>query len=72
MNDNNILQNLLNEKSEYQNKLKEIEAKIDTMRRDMINKCKHTWVKEREYCQYGTVWTYCSKCKIDIDKSFIH
>ena len=35
-------------------------------------KNEHEWIKEREPGQYGELYNICSKCRVDINLSFIH
>jgi hypothetical protein len=69
----NLLDELFNKKNELEENLKEINIEIQNLQYKIINECEHSWIREREEGQYGKLWTYCSKCRVDkFNKSFIH
>tara|TARA_B100000900_G_C20258313_1_gene584889 strand:+ start:373 stop:678 length:306 start_codon:yes stop_codon:yes gene_type:complete len=69
---------LFNKKYEYQLKIRETDELIKKTNSLIAEKCKkingnHEWISEREPCLYGERYTFCKKCRIDInDKEYIH
>ena len=71
-NSNSKMNELLKVKYEYKKKIIEIEEEIEKLLQDEVNNCEHEWIKEREPGQYGELYNICSKCRVDINLSFIH
>ena len=69
---NSKINELLIQKNEYKKKIIEIEEEIEKLLQDEVNNCEHEWIRERESGQYGELYTFCSKCRVDINLSFIH
>jgi len=57
------LNNLINIKYNYLDKLKDIEKEIEEIQKNIVDECKHDWIREREPGQYGELITICSKCR---------
>lgn len=49
-------------KKHYLNMLNIINTNILDVKQEIQNKCKHTWIHEREICMYGETYIYCAKC----------
>ena len=71
-NSNSKMNELLKQKNEYKKKIIEIEEEIEKLLKDEVNNCEHEWIKEREPGQYGELYNIRSKCRVDINLSFIH
>ena len=71
-NSNSKMNELLKQKYEYKKKIIDIEEEIEILLKEIVNNCEHEWIKERESGQYGELYNICSKCRIDINLSFIH
>ena len=59
-------------KYEYLSKVKYCEDEIKKLDKIIIHNCNHEWIRERDEGQYGKLWTYCKKCKVDSYSGFIH
>ena len=46
--------------------------KVSKILKEIVNNCEHEWIRERESGQYGELYTFCSKCRVDKSLSFIH
>ena len=46
----------------YLNDLKLINNHINELQNKIIKECKHVFVTERDYGQYGERWDTCTKC----------
>ena len=73
---NNDLLSLDNERikkiEDYLNKLNTIHIYWKELNEKIIKECKHDYIMEREPGQYGELYTFCSKCRVDKSLSFIH
>ena len=61
----NRLKELYDQKQKFFKKIKDIESEIDLIQKNNIKKCEHIWIREREPGQYGELWTFCKKCRVD-------
>ena len=59
------LNELYNEKTVLENKLKIINEKIKILEQEKINNCDHDFIVEREDCMYGEKYRYCKHCRVD-------
>ena len=69
---NSKMNELLKQKYEYKKKIIDIEEEIEILLKEIVNNCEHEWIRERESGQYGELYTFCSKCRVDKSLSFIH
>ena len=69
---NSKINDLLKQKYEYKKKIIGIEEEIEILLKEIVNNCNHEWIREREPGQYGELYTFCSKCRVDKSLSFIH
>ena len=49
-------------KQDYLNKLNTIHIYWKELNEKIIKECKHDYIMEREFTQYGEKWYTCSKC----------
>ena len=49
-------------KQDYLTKLNTINVYWKELNEKIIKECKHDYIMEREYTQYGEKWYTCSKC----------
>lgn len=56
---------LYNSKIKYEKKINEINNQISGLKKEIVTKCNHEWIKVREPGQYGELWTYCKKCRVE-------
>jgi hypothetical protein len=49
-------------KQDYLTKLNTIHIHWKELNEKIIKECKHDYIMEREYTQYGEKWYTCSKC----------
>ena len=55
---------LVNEKYELLNRLKQIELTLEDLQITIVNNCKHEWVTKREEGMYGERYTICKHCGV--------
>jgi SMC interacting uncharacterized protein involved in chromosome segregation len=55
---------LYDSKNKYEKKINEINSQISRLKKEIVTKCNHEWIKVREPGQYGELWTYCKKCRV--------
>jgi len=55
---------LVLEKYELQNRLKQIELTLEDLQITIVNNCKHEWIRKREEGIYGRKYTFCKKCGV--------